>query len=45
MAVVNLDADLSIVSDGGPVDVEHVGVGLGDGLLHQIPVPHVDLLF
>lgn len=45
MTVIDLDADLSIGLYTGPVDVEHVGVGLSDGLLHQVPVPHVDLLF
>ena len=44
MALVNADADLAIGLKAVPVDVEHVGVGLGDGLLHQVPVSHVDLL-
>ena len=44
VALINADADLAIGLDAVPVDVEHVGVGLGDGLLHQVPVPHVDLL-
>ena len=44
VALINADADLAIGLDAVPVDVEHVGVGLGDGLLHQVPVPHVDFL-
>ena len=44
MALINADADLAIGLDAVPVDVEHVGVGLSDGLLYQVPVPHVDLL-
>ena len=45
MTVVNLDADPAISSDTRPVDVEHVGVGLSDRLLDQVPVLHIDLLF
>ena len=45
VTVVNLDADPAIGSDTGPVDVEHVGVGLSDCLLDQVPVLHIDLLF
>ena len=42
MAVIHLDADFA--ADTVPVDVEHVAVGLADGLLHQVTVAHVDLL-
>ena len=42
MAVIHLDADLA--AHTVPVDVEHVAVGLTDGLLHQVTVAHVDLL-
>ena len=42
MTVVHLDAHL--VPHAAPVDVEHVAVGLADGLLHQVTVAHVDLL-
>ena len=45
MTVIDLDADLSIGLYAGPVDVEHVGVGLSDRLLDQVPVLHIDLLF
>ena len=45
MTVINLDADLPVGPDAGPVDVEHIGVGLGDRLLHQVPMPNIDLLF
>ena len=42
MAVIHLDADLA--AHTVPVDVEHVAVGLTDGLPHQVTVAHVDLL-
>ena len=42
VTVIHLDADFA--ADTVPVDVEHVAVGLADGLLHQVAVAHVDLL-
>ena len=42
VTVIHLDADLA--AHTVPVDVEHVAVGLTDGLLHQVTVAHVDLL-
>ena len=45
VAVVYLDADPPVGAHAGSVDVEHVGVGLSDRLLHQVTVADVDLLF
>ena len=43
LMMLMLSVDGSIYSRGVSFDIEHVGVCLSDGLLHQVGVPHVDL--